>query len=611
MVRLKRVIIIFLIILASQSVFANSQKYYPVSSEEWRAVNNLCIYAGVMGPTSNGPVTVSQLEVALNRVEQVFGENYGPLVELRSHLHKESALIRSDFGALSLIGKMAGEFYFQSNPITVDKFDNNLIDPDRYLFIKDSLDRDSFLGIEAEITVKNFFYSRLVYDFGTRDYENGVWDKKFSHNLEFNNSANAPYDSGVSIGGSNFTFIAAKGRRSMGRGYTGNTAIGDVFNYQEFIKTGAFSDVVSLYIGMTNFDSSHFTNYTSDELEKSEEFKGFTKNPFKVDGARFGGYKSIRYETSLEVNLFKNFGFTFSLMTLIDSESSFDLRGINPFYILHNLYNYNYNNNGSGNQIHNEANNFLTFDITYIPIKKFQLYFQFSMDQFQEVQEVDHYLNNGNEEIEPNAFGILANITYVDKVKDGTISAYGEFVYNSPGLYLNQLYYDGDKLTKEKKDDNYCWAQDYLVGYDRVTQRGDDVTFAGYKYGPDVIVGSVGVRYSTLKQIDVLGRVLYIAHGEKGRGTKLENYTFDGINKKDSWKTKAPTGIVEHTAAVTIEGQWQPSDWCKFYLGFAYAHIWNCKNEKNVQEDLVQASVGVSLKLDFGSVLHSIFKKAK
>ena len=603
----KHLLILFLLCVLILPVLANSQKYYPVSSEEWRAVNNLCIYAGVMGPTSNGPVTISQLEVALNRVEQVLGENYGPLVELRSHLHKESALIQSDFGALTLVGKMAGEFYFQSRPVEADKIEGEIIDPDRYMFIKDSLDRSRFLEIEAEITIKNFFYSRFVYDFGPLDYVNGVWNKRFSHNLVFTHSENFPYDSGVSLGSSNFTFIAAKGRRSMGQGYTGNTAIGDVFNYQEFIKTGAFSDVVSLYIGMTNFDSSHFTNYTSDDFEKNnnKDFKEFIQNPFKVDGARFGGYKSIRYETSLEINLFKNFGFTFSLITLFDSESSFDLRGINPFYIMHNLFNFT----ESDNQIL-EANNFMTFDITYIPIKKIQLYFQFSMDQFQSTGEVDAYLKSGN--IEPNAFGILTNITYVDKVKDGTISAYGEFVYNSPGLYLNQLYYEGDKLTKEKKDDNYyCWSQDYLVGYNRVSQSGDDVAFAGYKYGPDVIVGSVGVRYSTLKQIDVLGRVLYIAHGEKGRGKDLENYTFDGINEKENWKTKAPTGTVEHTAAVTIEGQWQPSDWCKFYLGFAYAHIWHFKNAKNVQEDLVQASVGLSLKLNFGSVLHSIFKKGK
>ena len=51
-------------------MFANAQKYYSISSQEWQLVNQLCHYAGVAGPSSNGPVTQAQLELALERAER-------------------------------------------------------------------------------------------------------------------------------------------------------------------------------------------------------------------------------------------------------------------------------------------------------------------------------------------------------------------------------------------------------------------------------------------------------------------------------------------------------------------------------------------------------------
>lgn len=42
-------------------------------------------------------------------------------------------------------------------------------------------------------------------------------------------------------------------------GYTGNTAIGDNYEYQEFMKLGFYTKRTSVFLTLTNFDSSRDT----------------------------------------------------------------------------------------------------------------------------------------------------------------------------------------------------------------------------------------------------------------------------------------------------------------------------------------------------------------
>ncbi len=542
-------------------------------------MNELCIYAGVLGPTTNGPVTVAQLMVALDRAEDVLGSDFGPLVELKSDLCEDTGLFRDENAYLSVVLELAGEGYYQSSPIETVTIEDMMIDPDRYLLIKDSKERSNLFEIDAEMGIKDFFYGRFVMSFGPLDYVPGVWDESFATSLRFSHSENFPYDAGISAGSSNLTLVAAKGRRSMGQGYTGNLALGDVYNYQEYLRAGFFSNIVSVYAGMTNFDSSHYESYKN--------------NPFNVYGGCLGGFKNIRYDMSLEVNLTRFMGFTFSLINMCDSESSFDLRALNPFYIMHNIPNF------TDGKYTMEANNFMTFDVTLVPLRRWQVYFQFAMDQYQSEGEVDDYLDRYGY-VDPNAIGVLANLTYANRLESGNMLFYGEFVYNSPGMYLNQTYYDGEHNVTKKTEygTNYCWSQDYLVGYHRTSQYGNDVTFAGYGLGPDVIVGALGARYAGDCGLDIEGKLLYIAHGEKGRGTSIDNYIFTGINGRTTYTIGAPTGIVEYTAACTVEAEKNMFNVLSMYVGCAYAHIWNFGNIEGKSEDMVQFAIGLTLHVD-------------
>ena len=101
--------ILSLFFLSFSVLFANSQTYYPVSSLEWRTVNELCHYAGVVGPTSNGPVTKAQLLLALERAEEHLDCNNPILLDIKEKLNKDYAFYSDDFGSISLIGMLSPE----------------------------------------------------------------------------------------------------------------------------------------------------------------------------------------------------------------------------------------------------------------------------------------------------------------------------------------------------------------------------------------------------------------------------------------------------------------------------------------------------------------------
>ena len=69
-------------------------------------------------------------------------------------------------------------------------------------------------------------------------------------------SQNFPFDAGLSLGTKGFFLITGRGRVSLGEGFTGNTAIGDNYDYQEFMKLGYYTKNTGVNLTLTNFDSS-------------------------------------------------------------------------------------------------------------------------------------------------------------------------------------------------------------------------------------------------------------------------------------------------------------------------------------------------------------------
>lgn len=565
-------------------VFANGQKYYSVSSQEWQLVNQLCHYAGVAGPSSNGPVTQAQLELALERAERHMSPDNELFAFAKGKLSDKGFVYGDDLGTVSLSGVLSPEVYFQTgSPYGSNGEEKPEYAIDQDWFIKGQKDRRP-ASIVLENTIGGFFYGRMVLDY--KQKASYAWEKSSYWNdpvhfslLGASSHQNFPLDAGISLGAAGFSFVLGRGSVSLGEGYTGNTAIGDNYEYQEFMKLGFYTKRTSVFLTLTNFDSSHGVS-----IDK----------PWKLNATGFSDYRELRHSATYEVVPVDSFKASLSFITLIDTNTAFDFRYLNPFMAMHNYYNYH-------EETTLEANNMISVDASWSFLKKWSLYAQVTMDQFQIPGEAEGYLGFGY--TEPNAFGGLLNVSYTDILAGGLFNVYAETVYNMPGMYLNSKFYDENGNVTQYKYKNHvdgevnrrCWSQDFLLGYSRTESNDPDLAYSGYKYGPDCFVVSVGGTYEKPLEYSVASALMYMMHGEKGRGSNVLNYTFDGIDGIEDVNRMALTGVVEHTLCVSLEGSYSILPWLSVSGGAAYSYRWNFRNEAGRTFGNLQAYIGVSI----------------
>lgn len=576
---MKRVVICFILVVFSISLVFSSysnQKYYAVSSVEWNTVNDICHIAGVAGPSSNGPITAYQLSLALDRAEKELGPDNPIIKRAKEILGETKAVYEDELGFVSLTAEANGEVYLQSNgnDLSADAFDQ-----DSDWFIKNYRERPAFISLTLENGINDILYSRLVLQGKQKQSSDNYWDDGVHFGFYgARMSQNFPFDAGISIGTKGFSIITGRGKVSLGEGYTGNTAIGDNYDYQEFMKMGFYTRNTGVNLTLTSFDSSRKTTNDSTNV---------INNPYTVQNSKFSGYREIRHSAEYEMTIVDKLKLSLVFITLLDTDTAFDFRYLNPFMMLHNMYNFH-----EGNIL--EANNMIAVDISWAVAKKVNLYLQVTMDQFQITGEADGYTESFGY-TDPNAFSGLINLSYTDLFKEGIGRLYLEAVYTAPGMYLNQKYYDDCRITQQIKEEP-CWSQDYLLGYSRTEAGGkDDMAFSGYIYGPDAIVLALGGEYYIPKKLDITSRVLYMAHGEKGRGSNINNYNFSGLDSKETINTLSPTGVVEHTFALIAECDWTLSEFVSLYGGVAYSYRWNYRNENGRNVGNFQTAFGVKL----------------
>lgn len=577
---MKRVLlIIILVLLPIYIVFSSNsnQKYYAVSSDQWGIVNDVCHLAGVVGPSSNGPVTAYQLFLALDRAEKVLGEDNQIIKVAREMIGEMETIYEDDLGFISLSLETNGEVYLQSNGKNLI---SSAFESDDDWFIRNYRERPAFISLTLENGINEYLYSRFVFQGKQKQFSDNYWIEGVHFGFYGARiSQNFPYDAGISFGTKGFSLITGRGRVSLGEGYTGNTAIGDNYDYQEFLKMGFYTRNTGVNLTLTSFDSSR--NIIKDGTSVIEK-------PYSVQNSKFSGYRELRHNAQYEMVIVDRIKLSLAFITLLDTDTAFDFRYLNPMMILHSMYNFH-----DGNIL--EANNMIFVDFSWAVAKKLNLYFQVTMDQFQITGEADGYTATYGY-TDPNAFSFLMNLSYTDMIKDGIGRVFAEAVYTAPGMYLNQKYYDNnDNVTQYIKDD-FCWSQDFLLGYSRTEAGGrDDMAFSGYIYGPDAIVFALGGEYYIPDKIDLRARVFYMAHGEKGRGSDDNNYNFSGLDSKETINTLSPTGIVEKTFAVSAECDWTLSEFVSLYCGAAYSYRWNYRNQEGINLGNLQTAFGVKL----------------
>ncbi|MBQ0070910.1 MAG: hypothetical protein KBS81_03505, partial [Spirochaetales bacterium] len=334
----KALLLLLALVFCSLSLSAG-QKYYPVSSEVWKNVDALCRYAGVVGPTSVGPVTEAQLVLALERAEKRLGEDHPLVVSAYASLETDSVLFSDEAGTLSLTADFSPFLYAQTNGGDMDVEDQT---PDSDWYAFSSPLRSPFASFTLSSEVENSLYARLSMALGQKTSPLGpetYWDDPLHLNFKGARFCqNYPYDAGLSIGTETLNLMVARGKLSLGEGFTGNTAIGDNYDYQEFLKGSFHTGRLGVYLSLTSFDSSHYTKAQMEDPEYLGE--SGMEDMYGVLVSSFSGYRQLRHSVTYEALLKDNMRFSLSFINLLDTTSSFDFRLLNPFMILHNMFNY-------------------------------------------------------------------------------------------------------------------------------------------------------------------------------------------------------------------------------------------------------------------------------
>ena len=586
----KLVLLLLLICCIVLPLSSHGSEYYPIASAEWKMVDDICRLSGVTGPSSFGPVTGRQLLLALERAEKK-GASPSLLEKAREMIYAYDSLYEDDLGSIALEAELNLEGYYQTNgdELSVPSFGY-----DNEWFVRNYRERPSTISLKLESTVGDHFYSRFVMPAREKQImKEFYWNDSF-HFLgqSMVMEQNYPYDAGVSFSSNNLSLITGRGKVSQGEGFTGNTAIGDNYDYQEFLKLGANTRNTGFFLTLTNFDSGR-----KDIADSSQVIT----DPWRVQNAKFSGYRALTHSAGYEASVFDKVTVSLSFVTLLDTDTAFDFRYLNPFMVMHSYFNFH-------EDTVLEANNIISLDLSFAIAKGLRLYFQFSMDQIQLSSEAKGYVNDYSY-VDPNAYAALLNLSWSKDIEDGILTLFGEAVYTSPAMYLNQKYYDIEgNVTQYKGRDvegtyrpyDPCWSQDFLLGYNRTDAHSydddADTAYSGYIYGPDAIVFALGGEYYIPEKLKVSSSLFYMMHGEKGRGSDINNYNFSGLDTLETINVMSPTGVVEHTLVAKVEGDYIINDYVSIYGGAAFSSFWNYRNVEGKDFTNLQTALGVKLK---------------
>ena len=201
--------------------------------------------------------------------------------------------------------------------------------------------------------------------------------------------------------------------------------------------------------------------------------------------------------------------------------------------------------------VYDEANNAFGVELETVVLPGLAINAQVLVDQIATKA-------GGDNPVVPNAYGFLANVSYLKRFAPFDAEFYVEGYYSYPSLYLNK---------KLNPDGTKNWNYDWIVGYRRDGYYGD-IDYSGHRYGPDTKMLLAGLELSFT---------------EIGLKTRHEfEYKITGeMDKFDSeyeFKVMTPTGIPETRLSYRSFNEYMPMDNLKLNLDYElglwinYAH---------------------------------------
>lgn len=380
--------------------------------------------------------------------------------------------------------------------------------------------RKSALAIGADMYFGELVFGSVDIDM-LKDFDSYRFHG-FESNVGGNWDAYKPYKAFASIGTGLFNFELGRDRIYYSKGKTGSVGLGDNFIFSNFAKISATSYPLSYDLTLLAYDSNLET-YNDDGNTLSAKETSLSKYDFNSPSQ----YLFIHRMSYTPFN-FMNVS-VYEGMLVYGVGAFQDPRALNPFMILHNLMTYD-----NGN-----ANNYFGIELDVIPSKGLEFHIEAMFDQIQLKGEPQ---GEDDSQLSPNAYGILANVSYSTIYKSGILEMYLEGAYVSPAMYLRE----NKGCNKFDVAGKYDYHDIDLVVGSSMGMDSVNYSYLGYKHGCDTIAVGVGSNWFDLSGLEFGFDALFTAHGShgidyRGDGSQISHI----LTGKEHYNDVAPTSNVE------------------------------------------------------------------
>ena len=531
------------------------QNTYNAQSREFNLTKASFRIAGQAMPIATAPVTGSQLEGLLGSLDmEADGGDYGIGVvygRLLEGLSLPSRTFSYDDDVFAVVRPTINpQVFVHSND------DATVIDWE-YPY-RDWL---PILDFEAGFCLGSNFYGLIDLNLTTRVSKIGYGVVFINLLKEFADFELAlPRKAYASIGNDGLSFVIGRDRVEAGNGMTGNLMVGDGHWWNDFAKLSVLKHPFSYDFTLMSFDT----------------YKDYNKDPLWLEQFDYNSPHRLVAIHRFSMAPFKWMSFAVAEGMLQYGTNLFgDFEMLNPFMLLH----------GTNGYVRGNQNNFFGVELSFVPCNGLELNLSVMFDQIQVATELDD--GQPWSYSPPNAYGALANAIYSTAALAGVVTYHVEFVYTSPCLYLKE---DGKGYDH--------WDTNLIVGNVLWDDGDSDLSYLGYKYGPDTVALGIGADYVDLDGLAFGGSVLFRAHGE--HGIRYYDNQHDTVELGPvHFRDVSPT----YTQGATLpELRLSVSTYAEYALfsdldvkaNLAFVHAWNYRNEIDRNMLDVQLAVGVS-----------------
>ena len=543
------IIIITLLFTGCLFLLSAHMEVFAQDSEEIRLLNSLYRIAGIQRPSIIYPASGDTI--------RYFIDSSG----LRGHLPSETRLMLDDLymnlgGDDMLLQK--GDFGADLDiPLSL-AFQGFIPRPSELTYLRSDgslFDRLPLLSFDLNFAMTYLAFGQFRLDISKRP---GTYHESLETNLILNSGIiqNIPHAAYISLGTKNINLFIGRRKVSAGRGMTSSMSIGDNFLYRDAVKLSLHAFPLSYELMFNSFDP---------EIDSNSKFAWADSGVFhpqliihRISASLFSKVTLTLYE---------------GLLSWKDN-GMFDPKLLNPFMVLHDLFTF-FNGN---------INNFFGLEADISLPCGLSLHAEGILDQLQLRKEVGDTSNQTK--AEPDAFGLLASMQWSRLNGKSMMLVYVESAYTSPALYLKRDF-------QKENDVIHHYQTDLIVGNNQ-HEDAPDVSYIGYKYGPNTVACETGLELSRLNDCNAYLTCLFRVTGDTGlgRATDIMHTSFAG--KLSPW-CSVSANKPEYLLQFTIGGRKAIMNET-FYIGanISVQNFWNYRNSKDADKTITQFSLSAS-----------------